>query len=94
MTTRYFVVAPFIAARTDLLLTAPAMLMASLGDVLPLRAFRPPMPLPLVGGHLVWHERSQGDEAHRWFRSFFVEQARAIATDLLSRRGLPAGRSG
>jgi DNA-binding transcriptional LysR family regulator len=39
-----------------------------LADRLRLRVFPPPIPLPAVGVHLVWHRSRQKDAGHRWLR--------------------------
>jgi DNA-binding transcriptional LysR family regulator len=39
-----------------------------LADRLRLRIFPPPIPLPAVGVHLVWHRSRQKDAGHRWLR--------------------------
>ncbi len=68
MTVPHFLVAPFIVARSDLVLTAPGRLLEPFLDSLPLRKLE--LPLKLGGYTLsqVWAERSRNDEAHRWLR--------------------------
>lgn len=63
-----FMVAGWMVAGSDVVLTAPSKLLAMLDRHLPLRIFSPPLtlePITIVG---VWHARTDRDPAHRWFR--------------------------
>lgn len=64
----HFMGAPFIVARSDLLLTAPRSLLLHFGRLLPLRIFEPPIELPDVRTMMTWHERVSDDPAHAWLR--------------------------
>jgi len=67
-----FMVAPRVVRGTDLVLTLPervAHLFAGDG----LRMLDPPLSLPSISGHLVWHERVSRDAPSLWFRKL-VEQ--------------------
>lgn len=64
----HFIGAPFIIARSDLLLTAPRSLLAHAADLLPLRLFEPPLPLPPIRSVMTWHERASDDPGHAWLR--------------------------
>jgi len=72
MTVPHFLVAPFVVARSDLVLTAPARLVAPFLRSLALR--RIALPLPLAGYRLgqVWAARSGRDPGHRWLRATIV----------------------
>jgi DNA-binding transcriptional LysR family regulator len=70
--TRYFMCAPLIIAESDLLLTAPSMLIDYFAKLVPLRAFEPPIPLPSYPEEVYWHERYDSDPAHRFMRELFV----------------------
>lgn len=63
-----FTVAGFVAAGSDLVLTAPARLVSQLAAHLPLKIFAPPLALPDIKIVQVWHERNHKDEGHKWFR--------------------------
>jgi DNA-binding transcriptional LysR family regulator len=65
---RYFMAAPLVVARTDLLLTAPAMLIDYFAKLVPLKVLEPPIPLPSYAEEAYWHERYDADPAHRWLR--------------------------
>lgn len=64
----HFLSAPFLAAKTDHLLTCPTGLAAAVQDELDLRVFRPPISLPRTPICLYWHERMHKDPGHRWLR--------------------------
>lgn len=72
MRIRYFVAAPLIVARSDLVLTAPRSLAESLVGLAPLRVVAPPVELPGFTTFLVWHERADQDPAHKWLREAVV----------------------
>jgi DNA-binding transcriptional LysR family regulator len=68
VTVAHFLVAPFVVASSDLVLTAPRRLLAPF--VKPLGLRRLELPVKLAGYKLsqVWAARSRDDEAHRWLR--------------------------
>jgi DNA-binding transcriptional LysR family regulator len=74
-----FVSAPFHAARTDLLLTAPAGLIAAARGFTPLATRPVPFPLPVTHLHMHWHERVQRDPGHMWFRGLVERTIREVA---------------
>ncbi len=74
---RYFLAAPLVVARSDLLLTAPRRLGEAMAQQAPLRLLEPPLPLPGFTTSLVWHERADQDPGHRWLRDLLVELASA-----------------
>jgi DNA-binding transcriptional LysR family regulator len=67
--TPHFVAAPFLVARSDLVVTAPVGLIAEATQHVPLTVVAPPVALPEVEGHMVWHERRHLDPAHQWLRA-------------------------
>jgi DNA-binding transcriptional LysR family regulator len=69
MSVPHFLVAPFIVASSDLVLTAPARLLAPFTGSLALR--RVELPIKLAGYELsqVWAARSREDAGHRWLRA-------------------------
>jgi DNA-binding transcriptional LysR family regulator len=77
MTVPHFLVAPFIVANSDLVLTAPVRLLDPFVKLLRLRRLE--VPLRLSGYKLsqVWAARSSDDEAHRWLRGAI---AKTLAT--------------
>jgi len=71
----YFLAAPLVVARSDLVLTAPRTLCERLVELAPLRLLEPPLELPGFHTRMVWHERLDADPVHRWFRERVAEAA-------------------
>jgi DNA-binding transcriptional LysR family regulator len=61
---QHYLVAPLIAMRTDLVLTAPLMLLQRYDA----RILKLPFDLPGLESHCYWHKSVTGDPAHRWLR--------------------------
>ena len=62
--TRYFMSAPLVIARSDLLLTGPSMLIRYFAELVPLQVLAPPIELPTYPEEAYWHERFDDDPAH------------------------------
>lgn len=75
---RYFMAAPLIVARSDLLLTGPSMLIRYFADLVPLQVLRPPVDLPTYPEEAYWHERFDDDSAHAWLRKLIQKTARSF----------------
>jgi DNA-binding transcriptional LysR family regulator len=73
---RYFMAAPLIVARSDLLLTGPSMLIRYFADLVPLQVLRPPIDLPTYPEEAYWHQRFDEDPAHTWLRNFVMKTTR------------------
>ncbi len=73
---RYFMAAPLIVARCDLLLTAPSMLIRYFAELVPLQVLRPPIDLPTYPEEAYWHQRFDEDPAHIWLRTLVKTTAR------------------
>ena len=69
---RHFMAAPLVAARTDLLLTGPSMLIKYFAALVPLQILEPPIPLPTYPEQAYWHDRFDTDPAHRWLREIVL----------------------
>jgi DNA-binding transcriptional LysR family regulator len=78
--TRYFMAAPLIIAESDLLLTAPAMLIDYFAKLVPLAVLEPPLVLPSYPEEAYWHERYDGDPAHRFLRDVLVRVTSGLGT--------------
>jgi DNA-binding transcriptional LysR family regulator len=61
---QHYLVAPLIAMRTDLVLTAPLVLLQRYDA----RILELPFDLPDLESHCYWHRSVTGDPAHRWLR--------------------------
>ena len=73
---RYFMAAPLVIARSDLLLTGPSMLIRYFAGLVALQVLRPPIELPTYPEQAYWHERFDDDAAHAWLRKIIQKTAR------------------
>lgn len=64
----YFLAAPLVASRSDLILTAPRHVAEAFAATHPLQLLEPPIALPTFDVVQVWHQRYQDDAAHQWLR--------------------------
>jgi DNA-binding transcriptional LysR family regulator len=78
VTVPHFLVAPYIVAQSDLVLTLAARVANMLAAPLGLAILEPPSELRLDGFTMsaVWHERTHSDAAQRWTREVFAEVAK------------------
>lgn len=76
----FFLAAPTIIARSDLVLTAPRRVAREFAKTLPLRVLPPPIPVASFTVHLIWHERDDADPVHAWLRKAIVRAAQ-VATE-------------
>jgi len=91
ITLPHFLVAPFIIAGTDLVLTIPERVARTFAAFLPLCAVDPPADLAGFTMGLMWHERRHVDPAHAWLRGELAAVAKEIdAGATTARRGGPA----
>jgi hypothetical protein len=58
---RYFMPAPLVVAKSDLLLIGPAMLLRYFAELVPLQILEPPIALPTYAEQALWHERFDED---------------------------------
>jgi DNA-binding transcriptional LysR family regulator len=84
-----FLTIPQVVAQSDAIATVPERLTWSLDPRLGVRVLRPPIALPPLRGALYWHERSNADPRHRWFRRLLLEVARGIEAPPASTRLTP-----
>jgi DNA-binding transcriptional LysR family regulator len=75
---RYFMSAPLVIARSDLLMTGPSMLIRYFAELVPLQVLEPPIDLPTYPEEAYWHERFDDDPAHAWLRQLVKTTARAF----------------
>ena len=64
----HFLGGPYIAAQSDLCLTAPRALLVHTSKFLPLQLFDPPFEIPRGRVFMVWHERMSDDPGNMWLR--------------------------
>jgi DNA-binding transcriptional LysR family regulator len=74
----HFLGAPFIVARSDLVLTAPFALLRHFAGLLPLRVFEPPLELTNGRTFMTWHERVTDDAGHIWLRELTARCTAAV----------------
>ncbi len=89
VTVPHFLVAPFVAASSNLALTMSERVVRTLHRSLSLRVIELPFRLASYKLSQVWAERSHADEGHRWLRSAI---ARALCIDV-STPSMPRMRS-
>jgi DNA-binding transcriptional LysR family regulator len=70
---RYFLAAPLVVARSDLVLTGPRPLLARMAELAPLQLLTPPVELQNFDTRMFWHQRFDKDAAHRWLRETVVD---------------------
>lgn len=66
---------PAVVARTKLAATILKRVALQAKASHGLMLFAPPLALPEIVFHLIWHRRSDSHPAQRWFREFIAEQA-------------------
>lgn len=76
VTVQSFLVAPWVVAQSDLIITLAERLARALSHTLPLRVLKPPIAIPAFAMEVTWHERRHRDPAHRWLRSELVAACR------------------
>ena len=70
--------APLVAARTDLVCTAPRSLVEPFAAGLGLRMFDPPFEAPGYRLDVAWHVRHDEDAANRWLRETLISVAETL----------------
>jgi DNA-binding transcriptional LysR family regulator len=74
----YFMTAPLIVARTDLVLTLPERVAKVLSRMLPVRLVSPPLPLREFSMVQAWHERHHASPRHVYLRRLISEIGRKL----------------
>jgi DNA-binding transcriptional LysR family regulator len=64
----HFLSAPFIVAKTDMILSLPERIANDFVDLAPLKILPIPIELPAYDLVMVWHPLHDPDPAHRWLR--------------------------
>jgi DNA-binding transcriptional LysR family regulator len=73
----HFVVAPYVVAETDLVLTVGRRLAHALSKSANVHVFETPLALPSFEIGMYWHPRSDTDPAHQYLREAFLAAAPA-----------------
>lgn len=74
----HFLVAPFVVASTDLVLTLATRVARELAPQLGLRTMAPPTELPRFSMAMAWNERHHADPAHAWLRRLVADVAKRL----------------
>ncbi len=69
----HFALAPFILINSLYVLTLPERTAQLFARHLPLKLVKPPLEIPGFTEHLFWHERTNKDPAHKWFRTLLLD---------------------
>lgn len=71
----HFLVAPFLVTHSDAVVTMSERMAQRISPLLDLAVLEPPVTLPHYTLSMAWHERHEGDPAHRWLRDVLVRAA-------------------
>jgi len=74
----HFLSAPFIVAKTDMILSLPERIATDFIGLAPLKIVSIPIELPAYDLVMVWHPLHDLDPAHRWLRDQIVEVSRNL----------------
>lgn len=78
----HFLLAPAVLAGSDCVVTMSERLARRLAPLGSLCLFPPPLALPTYSIRLIWHDKDQNDDAHRWFRKLVWESAAELRKEL------------
>ncbi len=74
----HFLSAPFIVAKTDMILSLPERIANEFVGLAPLNILALPFELPAYDLVMVWHPLRDPDPAHRWLRDQIMEVSRNL----------------
>ncbi len=83
---RYFMTAPLVVARSDLVLTGPSMLIRYFAELVPIQILAPPIDLPTYPEEAYWHERFDDDPAHAWLRALLKKTTKGLGLGVEPRK--------
>jgi DNA-binding transcriptional LysR family regulator len=75
----HFSAAPFVVAKSNLVLTVPERVAHLFSAALQLQVVEPPVPVPGFAMYLFWHQRHHLDPAHVWLRTQIIAAANALS---------------
>jgi DNA-binding transcriptional LysR family regulator len=78
VTAPHFLAAPFILSHSDYVLTLASRVAHTFAKLVPLRVLAPPLELPRFNVKMAWHERTEIEPAHQWFRQMLLDIANEI----------------
>ena len=88
----HFLSAPFIVARTDMLLSLPERIAQKFLDLAPLSILSAPIDLPAYDLVMVWHPLRENDPVHRWLRGQILAICQTLDAAAAASVTDPAGR--
>jgi DNA-binding transcriptional LysR family regulator len=89
----HFLVAPYVVAVSDLVLTVAASVARTLAPMLGLRVLAPPIELPRAAYWQIWHERTHGDASQKWLRALVAKVGASHAEQPAPRAGARQARA-
>lgn len=91
----HFLSAPFIVAKTDMILSLPERIASEFVGLAPLNVMPVPMELPAYDLVMVWHPLREPDPAHRWLRDQILDVCRELDVSFGARQrpAKPAARA-
>ena len=69
----HFLTTLLLVEQTDLVVTLPSRAATTLGKLLDIKTFNPPMDIPRFDIKVYWHERFHRDAANQWLRNMVGE---------------------
>ncbi len=88
----HFLSAPFIVARTDMLLSLPERIAQKFLDLAPLSIVSAPIDLPAYDLVMVWHPLRENDPVHRWLRDQILAVCQTLDAPVVASVTAPADR--
>lgn len=83
----HFLGGPYIAAQSDLVLTAPRALLVHAAQILPLKLFDVPVELPPGRIFMIWHDRVSDDPGNIWLRELTARCTAEVSGARAPKRG-------
>jgi DNA-binding transcriptional LysR family regulator len=79
---------PHIVSQSDLIMTTTERIGKAFSKQYPLKFVKHPLKMPGFGISMFWHNRTDGDESHQWFRDMMarVGNKLPVATGLRLRK--------
>jgi DNA-binding transcriptional LysR family regulator len=78
LTLPHFLVAPFVVASSDLVLTLPGRVARTFAGMMDLQLVQPPLEVEQFFVSAYWHERQTRDPAHGWLREVLVDVCKNV----------------
>lgn len=86
-TVPHFLVAPFVVAESDLILTVNTRIAQTFARQLPLKLLKPPVALPDFSISMAWHPRNDKDAAQVWLRRKLADACQDVQAEAVFEGG-------